>query len=332
MKQTLITSIKTLLFISIFAVIMHIMNFCLVASNWASIDRWERYSSDSDYDTLFVGSSVGWVIVPRTINGMNNCRLVNMSTPDQFYKTSLEAVRFVSCQQPLDTVVLLTGFDALEKPEDYAAAASFLEAEYETAPASKRICAILSDKLGRYTDIDFLSSTDSINIWFDWVERFTYSIPQIGKNIAFRLGRKDPGYVLDMNMPVKRVKPGNDNSSELDHDINKALELNLSGIDINPKSLGRLNDMASYLEANNIRFVVIVTPHRSDVRDGYGDEYETIDSYLEDFVTKRGGKYFNIDSDPELRAQLPDDMFKDREHIVDEGNDIVSKRIAQLLR
>ena len=332
MKKHIYTAIRIILFISIFAVIIHIMNFCLVASNWASIDRWERYAKSDDYDTLFVGSSVGWVIVPRTIDGINDCHCVNMSTPDQFYKTSLEAVKFVSCQQPLNEVVLLTGFDALERPEDYAAAASFLEAQYETAPATKRYGAVFADKIGRYADKDFLTSADSINIWFDWVERFTYTIPQIVKNMAFRQGRKDPGYVLDMNKKIERTDPRSVNSKATQQDIESAQSMNLTSIDINPESLTKLDDMASYLEANGIKFAVIVTPHRSDVRAQYGDEYDLIDSYLEEFVTARGGRYFNIDSDPELRKELPDDMFMDQEHIVDEGNDIVSKKIAQLLR
>ena len=78
-----------------------------------------------------------------------------------------------------------------------------------------------------------------------------------------------------------------------------------------------LDEMASYLAANDIRFVVIVTPHRSDVGSGYEDEYEMIDTYLGDFVSKRGGIYHNLDADPELRQQLGDDMFMDGEHIVD---------------
>ena len=332
MKNNLFKTVRIILFISIFALIIHVMNFCLVASNWASIGRWEQYAAGNDYDTLFVGSSVGWVVVPRTIDGLNNCRCINMSTPDQFYKTSLDAVRFISCQQPLDTVVLLTGFEALERPEDYAAAASFLDAKYETAPVAQRIGAVLADKLGRYTDADFLVSADSINVWFDWVERFTYSMPQIVKNIAYRRGRKDPGYVLDLNKTVDRIDPADDAPSDLKDDLIKGKELKLSSISINPVSLEKLNDMAAYLEANSIRFVVIVTPHRSDVRAGYGDEYEVIDTYLRDFVTKRGGDYFNIDTDRELRDQLPDSMFMDREHIVDQGNEIVSERIAQLLR
>ena len=49
-------------------------------------------------------------------------------------------------------------------------------------------------------------------------------------------------------------------------------------------------------------------------------------------MTKRGGEYHNIDSDDALRERLPDEMFMDREHIVDEGNDIVSEKIAQILR
>ena len=48
--------------------IMRLMNYCLVQSNWASIDRWEQYSKKDDIDTLFVGSSVGWVVVPRVID------------------------------------------------------------------------------------------------------------------------------------------------------------------------------------------------------------------------------------------------------------------------
>ena len=332
MSNRLFTTIRIVLFIVIFALIIHVMNYCLVASNWASIDRWEQYSKDSDYDTLFVGSSVGWVVVPRTINGLNSIHCVNMSTPDQFYKTSMEAVRFVSEQQPLDTVVLLTGFDALERSEEYPAAASFLEAQYETAPTTQRAGAIFSDKIGRYTDIDFLISTDSINIWFDWVERFTYSLPQIVKNIAYRQGRKDPGYVLNMETKLERVDPGKDIITSLPADIEKAHDLNLSNLDIDNHSLEKLDEMAAYLAANDIRFAVIVTPHRSDVREGYGDEYDIIDSYLEDFVTQRGGEYYNIDTDRGLRERLPDDMFMDKEHIVDQGNDLVSEKIAQLLR
>ena len=332
MKKHIFTSIRIILFISVFAVIIHIMNFCLVASNWASIDRWEQYAKSDDYDTLFVGSSVGWVIVPRTIDGLNDCHCINMSTPDQFYKTSLEAVKFVSSQQPLEKVVLLTGFDALERSEDYAAAASFLEAQYETAPTMKRYKAVFTDKIVRYADKDFLTSADSINIWFDWVERFTYSMPQIVKNMAFRQERKDPGYVLDMTKTIARTDPGSINSEATKQDIADARNMNLTNLDIDDESLKKLDDMASYLEANGIRFAVIVTPHRSDERAQYGEEYDLIDSYLEEFVTKRGGEYFNIDSDPELRQQLPDDMFMDGEHIVDEGNDIVSKKIAQLLR
>ena len=332
MKKHIFPALRIILFISIFALIIHVMNYCLVASNWASIDRWEKYAESDDYDTLFVGSSVGWVVVPRVIDGLNSCRCVNLSTPDQFYKTSLDAVRFVSKQQPLETVVLLTGFDALEKTENYTAAASFLEAQYETAPAPVRAGAIAADKLKRYTDPDFLTSTDSFNIWFDWVERFTYTIPQIVKNIAYRQGRRDPGYVLDLNRSIKRNEPEKGNSSLLEEDIEAAHKMNLSNIDINPDSLALMNDMAEYLSANGIRFVVVVTPHRSDVMAGYGDEYDPVDSFLEDFVTKRGGKYFNLDTDPELRDRLPDDMFMDQEHIVDEGNDLVSEKIALLLR
>ncbi len=108
--------------------------------------------------------------------------------------------------------------------------------------------------------------------------------------------------------------------------------MDLSSIDIDARSLKNLDDMANYLKANDIDFTVIVTPHRSDVMEKYGNEYEIIDSYLDEFVTKRGGKYINIDTDAELRNQLPDDMFMDQEHIVDEGNRLVSSKIAMLLK
>ncbi len=332
MKKHLLNSIKIILFVAIFALIMKAMNFCLVSSNWASIGRWEEYSKSDDYDTLFVGSSVGWVIVPRTIDGLNGSHCVNMSTPDQFYKTSLSAVKFVSKQQPLDKVVLLTGFDALGRPEEYTAAASFLEAEYETAPELKRYGAIVADKAGRYGRYDFLSSTDSINIWFDWVERFTYTMPQIFKNVAYRMERRNPGYVLDMSEKIGRVEAPGGDPGRLDTDVERAEALGLSSLSINRDSLEMLDEMAAYLKANDIRFAVIVTPHRSDVKEGYGDEYGVIDSYLKDFVTERGGEYYNIDNDEALRERLPDDMFMDTEHIVDQGNDLVSEKIAELLR
>ncbi|MCR5302061.1 MAG: hypothetical protein K6E49_06435 [Lachnospiraceae bacterium] len=332
MKEHFGSAIRITTFIVIFAVIMHFMNFCFVPSNWASIDRWEQYSSKRDVDTLFVGSSVGWVVVPRTIEGLNNCRPVNMSTPNQFYKTSLEAVRFISCQQPLETVVLLTGFEGLEDAEDYAAAEAFLTAQYETAPFWLRAWAVFKEKAGRYTDTSFLLSLDSVNIWFDWVESFSYSIPEILKNTAYRRSRLTPPYTLDFTKSVERISPSGNDPAYIDEDIAEAEMMNLTTLDIDPRSLKALDEMAAYLAANDIRFVVIVTPHRSDVGAGYMNEYEVIDSYFERFVEKRGGQYHNIDTDPELREQLPDDMFMDREHIVDEGNNIVSEKIAQLLR
>ncbi len=332
MKKYLKPAVRIILFIAIFALIVHVMNFCLVMSNWASIDRWEAYAADDGYDTLFVGSSVGWVVVPRTINGINACKCVNMSTPDQFYKTSADTVKFISSQQPLQKVVLLTGFDALSQSEDYAAAASFLDAKYETASLTKRYGAVLSDKLGRYKDIDFLTSVDSINIWFDWVERFSYTIPQVFKNIAYRRGRLDPGYVLDMEKKIDRIEPLKGDTVILDEDIAKAKELEPYGITADPVSLQKLDEMASFLSENAIDFTVIVTPHRSDVMAGYGEGYGVIDSYLQEFVEKRGGKYFNLDNDESLRERLPDDMFTDHEHIVDEGNNLVSEKIAELLR
>ncbi|MBR6158710.1 MAG: hypothetical protein IKQ40_00305 [Lachnospiraceae bacterium] len=328
MKEHFFTAIRIILFISIFAVIMHLMNCVFVQSNWASIDRWEQYSKKDDIDTLFVGSSVGWVVVPQTIEGLNGCTCANMSTPNQFYKTSLEAVRFISGQQPLDTVVLMTGFETLESAEDYAAASAFINAQYETAPVMTRMRAILSQRLERYTDPDFLPTTDSINTWFDWVESYTYTIPEIYKNIAYRRGRKDPLYHLDLRRTIDRIDPKGDGAAA---DIKKARALDLSCIDIDERSLKRLDEMAAFLEANGIRFVVIVPPHRLDVQEEYGKEYDAIDSYMEDFVTKRGGEYYNLDLDPSLREQLPDNMFMDREHIVDEGNRIVSETIAVLL-
>ena len=332
MKKTLLTSFRIILFLAILAAITRVMNFILAPSNWASIDRWEQYSEKEDVDTLFVGSSVGWVVVPRTIDGENNCRCVNMSTPNQFYKTSLEAVKFACAQHPIDTVVLLTGFEGLESPEDYGAAEAFLKAQYETAPVIKRESAVFAEKIKRYTDPVFLTSVDSMNIWFDWVENTTYLLPEIYKNVAYRYDRLDKSYTFDMSKRIDRNKVYKLNRGLTENDIRAAKELNLAGLNIDPRSLKELDAMAAYLEANSIRFVVIVTPHRSDVAAGYGDEYGIIDSYLEDFVTKRGGKYYNIDIDPDLREKLPDDMFMDREHIVDEGNDIVSVKIAGLLR
>ena len=324
--------LMVILFILIFVAITYVMNFVFVPSNWASVDRWEQYSKTDDADTLFVGSSVGWVVVPHVIDENSDRRCVNMSTPNQFYKTSYEAVRFISQQRPLDTVVLLTGFEGLESTEDYGAAEAFLLAQYETAGFAKRACAVVSEKLGRYTDPEFLKSADSMNIWFDWVISSTYSVSEIIKNVAYRKSRTEDIYTLDMRKTIKRIDPSRSNPISIKEDIKVAQALNLSNLSIDSRSLTKLDDMASYLKANNIRFVVIVTPHRSDSREKYGEEYDVIDSYLREFVSKRDGEYYNIDSDPGLREQLPDDMFKDEEHIDDHGNNLVSMKIAELLR
>ena len=82
--------------------------------------------------------------------------------------------------------------------------------------------------------------------------------------------------------------------------------------------------------ANDIAAYVIVSPHRLDERQMYGDEYEVLDEFLDEFVTERGARYFNFDDNEEIRQELDgQDSFKDVEHLNFEGSLIFSRYIAK---
>lgn len=335
----IVRTVGIIVFIAIFFAIMAYMNYVFVSSNEVSKSTWGRYSKETSLDTLFVGSSVGWLAMPQVIDEISGTKSFNISTPSQHFKTSDFAVRFVAKQHPLKRVVLIMNFGSIAEYEDYVSDKAFKDAMLANETSYVRTKRDIINKLSHY-DSDFISTTDSINIWFDWVMSFTSNRNQINENLYYKknpdkLERNyDKDYVIDFsNMPYDRkdyAAKGADKSTLL-NDIKACKELNLKNISINDKALKYLDSMAGFCRNNDISFVMILSPYRSDYSDGFKEEYELADHFLNKFATERGGLYFNLDRDPKVRSVLSDDMFTDHEHINDTGNALVSEIIAEKL-
>jgi len=113
--------IKILLFTAGFVLITCRLNYALKQTNAVSQSMWKRYSACEGLDTLFVGSSVGWIIVPEMIDSINGTSSFNMSTPSQYFKSSSYVAKFAAKQHPLQRIVLVMGYESLEHNEDYVA-------------------------------------------------------------------------------------------------------------------------------------------------------------------------------------------------------------------
>lgn len=331
---------KIILFILIFTILTCVLNFCIVVPNTSSCASWEKYARKSNITTLFIGSSVGQAADVDVIDAILGTTSVNMSTPDQLYKTQYDSIDFITKQNPIDKVVLIMELDSIKSEEHYIADYSFRRAMYKNASIYQRLLVEIKDKWVRYQESGFCGESDSINIWFGWVKCPLKSWESIKNNTFERLNdlktETDWDYVIDFNnKPYIRKTEINDEEvmMELDNDYGRLALLNIKCFEMDVDALEILDCILRYLKTNDIECIVMVAPCRLDEREKYGDDYNSIDDYMRGFIEKRGGKYINLDTDEEVRNKLNeiDEPFRDGEHLNANGIQVVSPIIAERL-
>ena len=334
MKKYIIGFSKIIAFLLILGMITRSFNYAFNKTALASADMWKRYSEETDINLLVAGSSVGWAAVPGIIETIDGVNAFNMSTPNQFFSTSEYGIKYAASQHPINTVVLMIGIEGLERNEEFGADRSFKKMLYQTTPWYVRGLEPVVDKTARLSNLNFVKKPDSMNMWFDWVFNFSYSIAEIRDNIDIR-----DAYVPDYNLNPRDVSFARQDSvisgadrRALKSDIEIIENMNIQSIEICPDSLAALNEIAHYLSENDIRFVVMMSPHRSDYRQLFGNDYDRIDAYLMQFITSRGGEYYNLDTDSQLREALDDSYFDDTEHMNDYGDMLTTNTIVEVLK
>lgn len=332
-------AIKVTVFATIFFILMGILNYIIEMPNKYGRDAWDEYTHKKNINTLFVGSSVGDVANVDIIDSILGTNSINMSTPEQLYKTNYDAISFITRQQPIERVVMIIGMESLKHNENYIADHLFRTAMYMNGSVMDRVYYGIKDKAIRYIDWEFLGSTDSINIWFKWVKCPVKTADKMRDNIFNDKleSRKNSDYYVDMTyMPYgRKTELVNDETfHDLENDLEELSTRNIKCFEIDSHAIETFDCILRFLRDNNIEAVVMISPHRLDHRLIYGDDYDKIDEFLRRFIEKRGGKYINLDTDYELRELLnrAEEPFKDEEHLTDNGIKVVAPVIADRLK
>lgn len=333
--------IKIICFLVIFICIMAFLNFSVVVLNTESRKAWNNYSKKDYVDTLFVGSSVGSVVDANWIENLSDYHCINMSTPNQLYKTSYSAIKYIAGQKDLQRVVLITEFDTMEGYEDYVSDKLFRDALYMNSPITEKLEAGIDDRFSRYSDADFWKSSDSINIWFNWVmcpAKTWESIKDIYNTRKKELSGKPANspannIFSDANRyTLKKYVADSQDKKALNADLKELSDYNIKTVKVDTKALDYLSQILCFLKANDIEVYVMISPHRLDDRQRYGEEYDTLDKYFKHFVKKRGAKYINLDDEDDIRDILDNnDYFKDSEHITEQGSVALAPVILELM-
>lgn len=298
---------------------------------------WEKYFAQENADTIFIGTSVAEMIDAGIVSGATSRNCVNMATPSQYFGTSVTALTMAGEQNPVDTIVLLMGFDSLERDEDLTSTLSMEKALYYGAPKKTYIPRWILGNIEYSFEPRNITSTDSINKWFSWPVNATRNLAQIRTNKVEEIYNPLPNLYMTDNPPgLSDVRYKRKEFRKADQliplDKSTVREIrDIKSVNISENSLKLLSQMCEYSNSNGFRFVVMIAPHRSNYRGEFDGEYDKINEFLKNFVENRNCIYINLDNDADIKNKLSDEYFTDTEHVNDEGIRIASGIMADYL-
>ena len=331
----LILAVKIIVFAVIFIGINVVISHYLSPTAHKSTERWDAFFEKEDADTLFVGTSVTEMIREGVVDDYTGRKCINMGSPSQYFATTRNVIEKVTQQRQIDTIVLLMGFDALERDEDLAATISNEKAYYDNFNPALRLCALASDNARYSLEKRNLDTSDSVNKWMSWPVNAEVYFDKIESNWQLK------SYYLDLygNRPYKDPEelkirydriPFSINAAGLPADISDAAK-KINAIDISENSLEILRQIGEYCNSNGITFIVMISPHRSDYPSVYGEDYTAINEVVRSSVESMGCLYLNLNDNPDVMNIMKDEYFTDLEHVEDKGRDAVSGAISDIL-
>lgn len=329
-------SVKILIFIAGFILLNCVCNFVFVARDTEKQSRqmWQGYSECEDIDLMFMGTSVGNMVRTEVVDEIVGSNSYNMCTPNQFFGTTIDAVKLVANQHPVKKIIILSGFSSLEEAEDYRAFSAFHNSLYASCSPAVKNEHIMQEMLKRSVSKENVNKPFSMNLWYKWVVGGQKSLGAvkdilIDKVQSLKSGYADEQVAYVINPDEKkynRIEPA-EYAYETDDSKNS-----WSTCDVSDEALEDLDYIIKYCNANDIEVTVIHTLHRSDYAMKYENEYPEIDTFFRKFVEERGAKYYNMDNEANIRSLFSDDMFVDDEHMGEEGKDEISTIMATLIK
>ena len=325
---------RIIIFLVIFIVINTMICSSIFPSAHKSNEMWNKFYYKDDADIVFVGSSVAEMINPNVVEAYMGRACVNMATPSQYFATSRNLVEIAAGQRDIDTVVLLMGFDALERDEDMTSSLAVEKAYYDNDGVLGKLLGFLSVNAQYSMESRNIISNDSINRWMSWPVACIKYFDETQSNWEKKqyYGELYENLKLDKERSdlYKRVSmPGpEDISDECRREISE-----ISSIDISEDSLKVLGQIADYCNSNGIRLLVAISPHRTDYAGSFdNDDYARLDAFTRSYVEGKGCMYVNINDLPSTHELLTDDYFTDSEHVNEDGIEVASGIMSDILK
>lgn len=333
-KTVLMRILKAVAFLSIFVAINSAICYYLSPSAHKSNEMWDYYFATEDADTLIVGTSVAEMIREFEIDEYTGRRCINMGTPSQYFATSAQVIETATKQRPIDTVVLLMGFDALERAEDPTATLSIEKAYYDNEKMLGKLFGFLSKNLRYSFTMRNIATSDSINKWMSWPVNCTVYFDQIKANLEKKEYYLNLRKSQNIPMPGEIVNRYDRTSFPRVRNVGDEVRDQIAGItqvDVSKDSVAVLKQIGEYCVTNGITFIVAISPHRSDYASTFGNDYEKLDRLTRECVESMGCVYVNMNDNESVRNLMTDDYYTDLEHVTNDGIDVASGILSEIL-
>ena len=333
--------IKAVLFLLIFIMFNIVACIVLELPETESERMLTEYTKKDEIETVILGNSVAKVIYDEVFSEETGSATYNMYTPDQPYSVSLKALQLAASQHDIQSVILVTTFDA-QSNDNKKIIEKIYDRTYDASmPMAKRLKNDIYRKYCYMISPDVFYTEESINVWFPWVNETVTTFKERTDNIKRRATRiingerlgSDYSYELD---EVKYERSSGDLNIDdvnlLDADIDKMNNLPLPDDMMDEESIRNLACICRFCDDNDIELSVWIIPHRQDYFEryqGFAERYNIIDDFFDDFISKRGFMYYNFDNCPDIHTLIPDDYYDDWEHIGLKHKEYATKIFAE---
>lgn len=333
-KIILLRTFKIILFVAIIVFINTIICHYLGPSAHKSDEMWSYYYRQENADTIIVGTSVTDMVSEFVLDEYTGRRCINMGTPSQYFATSRDIITTATKDRPVDTIILMMGFDALERDEDMSATLAVEKGFYDSKSISGKLKGFLKENIHHSLETRNIRHSVSINKWFSWPVSCIAYFDQIKPNLEKKEYYSD--VVNDSEMKALSSNSVSLNRKpmpaprKLNTEILKASR-NIQTIKISEDSLKILKQMCDYCTINDIRFIVMVSPHMSGYAGNYGEDYDKLNALMAGIVEGAGCTYLNLNDLPSVTDLMTDQYFTDSEHVTHEGIEVASGIISDIL-
>lgn len=332
LKLLLVRIAKILIFIGICVSVNMLITHFLGPSTHKGKEMWSYYYSQENADTIIVGTSVTEMIDEFVVDEYTGRTCINMGTPSQYFATSRSIIETAASERPVDTIILMMGFDALERDEDLSATLSVEDGFYINKSNLHRLAGFIKNNIEYSLDGRNIKNSESINKWMSWPVSCTVYFDQIKSNWEKKQYYKNAIPDIDTEglnvvtydrIPMsKRVNIGSDVENEIQ---------NIKALTISRDSVIMLKQMCEYCTSNGITFIVMISPHKSGYADSFGGEYDKLNSLVAGVVQGAGCTYLNLNDLPSVTDLMTDEYYTDSEHVTHEGIEVASGIMSDIL-